>query len=126
MTRVYEPARARQLRILLRVVVGVAGLMTVFAVFFLLGGSDPALVLAVVLLPAVLMLALAARTLKLLERSDPRARSWVVGTAWVVVLVGLLLSRTAPGIVVAVVGILMLLIAVLPGRDSGPGPTSGG
>ncbi|GAA2143786.1 hypothetical protein GCM10009844_16590 [Nocardioides koreensis] len=124
MSHVYEPARARQLRILLRVVVGVAGLMTVFAVFFLLGGSDPGLVLMVVLLPAVLMLALAARTLKLLERSDPRARSWVVGTAWVVVLIGLLLSRTAPGIVVAAIGILLLLIAVLPGRD--PGPTSDG
>ncbi len=126
MTRLYEPARARQLRILLWVVVGVAALMALAAVAFLLGGSDPGLVLLVVVLPAVVMLGLGAWTLRLLDRSDPRARWWVVGTASVVVLVGLLLSRTGPGMVVAVVGILLLLIAVLPGRDSGPGPTPDG
>lgn len=126
MTRVYEPARARQLRILLWVVVAAGALMALLAVGFLLGGSDPVLVLLVVVLPALAMLALAARCLKLLASSDPRTRSWVVGTAAVVLLVGLLLSRTGPGALVAVVGILLLLIAVLPGRDTHPGPTSDG
>jgi hypothetical protein len=100
----YEPARARQLRILLWVVVGVGALMALLSALFLLGGSDPLLVLLVVLLPAALMLALGTRCLRLLGSSDPRARSWVVCTAWVVVLVGLLLSRTGPGLLVAVVG----------------------
>ena len=126
MTRVYEPARARQLRILLWVVVAAGALMALLAVGFLLGGSDPVLVLLVVVLPALVMLALAARCLKLLATSDTRARSWVVVTASVVVLVGLLLSRTGPGVLVAVVGILMLLIAVLPGRDTHLDPTSDG
>ncbi|MFC4786458.1 hypothetical protein ACT8ZV_18425 [Nocardioides sp. MAHUQ-72] len=126
MSRTYEPARARQLRILLWVVVVVAALMAVFALAFLAAGSDPLLVLLVVALPAAVMLGLSARTLKLLGRADPRAGSWVVGTAWVVVLVGLLLSRTGPGLFVTIVGILLLLIAVLPGRDARPGQPSDG
>ena len=127
MTRpTYEPARVRQLRILLWVVVGVGALLAVLALGFLLGGSDPVLVLLVVVAPAVLMLGLGAKSLQLLGRGEPRARSWVVATGGVVVLVGLLLSRTGPALLLAVVGILLLLVAALPGRDAGPDGASDG
>ena len=127
MTRpTYEPARVRQLRILLWVVLVVGAVLAVLALGYLLGGSDPVLVLLVVVAPAVLMLGLGSKTLQLLGRGQPSARSWVIGTGCVVVLTGLLLSRTGPGLLLAVVGILLLLGGVLPARDADPGPTSDG
>ena len=122
----YEPARARQLRILLWVVVGVGVLLAVLALLYLLGGSNPALVLLVVVAPAMLMLGLGSKSLQLLGRGEPQARSWVAGTAGVVVLTGVLFSRTGPGLLLTVVGILLLLVALLPARHAGQAGTQDG
>ena len=81
----------------------------------------PALVLLVVVAPAVLVLGLGAKSLQLLGRGQPQARSWVVGTGAVVVVTGVLFSRTGPGLLLTVVGILLLLVALLPARDAHPG-----
>jgi len=114
----YEPARVRQLRILLWVVVAAAAILAVVAAGYLVAGAAPGLVLLVLVVPSVLMLWLGATSLQLLGRGDPGARSWIVATAVVTVLVALLLSRTGPGGLIGLVGVLLMLVALLPARDA--------
>ena len=121
MTRgAYEPDRARQLRILLRVVVLVVVLMLGWAGLILLGDGSASTALRVLVLPGVLLGVLAVAALRALAAAGGSARLWAPATGAVSLLVALLLSRTAAGLLIAVVGVPLLLIAVLPGRDEDP------
>ena len=113
----YEPARARQLRILLWVVIAAAAVLAVVAAGYLLAGAAPGLVLLVLVVPAVLMLVLGRTSLQLLGRGEPGAKSWIVATAVTTMLVALLLSRTGPGGLLGLLGVLLMLVALLPARD---------
>ena len=116
----YEPARARQLRRLLKVVVGLGAVMIGYAAgLLILRDVDATVVLVVLVLPALLMLGLGGRSLAVLGSGAGAERVWVSATAAATILVGMLLSRTGPGLLVGVAGILLLLLAVLPARDSG-------
>lgn len=122
----YGPERARQLRLLLWVAVGVAVLLVLAAAVLLAGGAEAAPVLLVLALPGLLLLALAAASQALLARGATAAKPLIAATGVVAILTGLLLSRTEPGLLVAVVGVPLLLVAVLPGRDEHPaGPGAG-
>ncbi len=117
----YEPARARQLRMMLKVVCGLGAVMIGYAAgLLILRDVDVAVVLVVLVLPALLMLGLGGRSLAVLGSGAGAERVWVSATAAAAILVGVLLSRTGPGVLVGVAGILLLLIAVLPVRDRGP------
>ena len=116
----YEPARARQLRRLLKVVVGLGAVMVGYAAgLLILRDADAVVVLVVLVVPALLMLGLGGRALSVLGSGAGAERVWVTATAAATILVGVLLSRTGPGLLVGVAGILLLLFAVLPARDSG-------
>ena len=116
----YEPARARQLRRLLKVVVGLGAVMIGYAAgLLILRDADAAVVLVVLVVPALLMLGIGGRALSVLGSGAGAERVWVSATAAATILVGVLLSRTGPGLLVGVAGILLLLLAVLPARDSG-------
>lgn len=120
----YEPARARQLRILIWVVVGLAAMLIAWAVFLLIaGGVDPLLLLLLLVVPGLLMLGVGMRSQTLLAKGAPNARRWITTTGIITLLVGLQLSTTLPGMLVLVIGILTTLYALLPGRDSGAGTT---
>lgn len=122
----YGPDRARQLRLLLWVVVGAAVLLVLAAAVLLAGGGEAAPVLLVLGLPGLLLLSLAAGSQVLLARGRTAARPLTATTGVVAILTGLLLSRTGAGLLVAVVGVPLLLIAVLPARDEDPaGPGAG-
>ena len=112
----YEPARSRQLTIVLWVVVGLGLLLAGFGAWLLFSGAPAGLVILLLLLPAVLMLLLAGWCRGLLQRGEATARVAVPVTAVATTLVGLLWSRSVPGILIAVVGVLLLLLALLPGR----------
>jgi hypothetical protein len=120
----YEPARARQLRILVWVVVGLAAMLIAWAVFLLIaGGVEPLVLLLLLIVPGLLMLAVGMRAQTLLGRGAPNARRWITSTGIITLLVGFQLSTTLPGMLVLVIGILTTLYALLPGRDSGAGTT---
>lgn len=122
----YQPERATQLKVLLRVVLGIVGLMLGWGVLILVGHGSTSTALRVLVLPAVLMGVLAVGGLRAVAAGDPNARPWVAATGVVAVLVALLLSRTGVGLLVAVVGVPLLLIGVLPGRDDKPKPPAAG
>lgn len=122
----YTAERASQLRSLLWVAVGVAVLLVLAAAVLLAGGGEAARVLLVLALPGLLLLALAAASQILLGRGSGAAKPVTAATGVVAILTGLLLSRTGPGLLVAVVGVPLLLVAVLPGRDEGPGGPGAG
>ena len=117
----YEPARARQLRMMLKVVCGLGAVMIGYAAgLLILRDTDVAVVLVVLVVPALLMLGLGGRSLAVLGSGAGAERVWVSATSAATILVGVLLSRTGPGLLVGVAGILLLLFAVLPVRDRGP------
>ena len=117
----YEPARARQLRRMLKVVVGAGAVMIGYAAgLLILRDADAAVVLVILVVPALLMLGLGGRALAVLGSGAGAERVWVSATAAATILVGVLLSRTGPGLLVGVAGILLLLLSVLPARDSEP------
>lgn len=116
----YEPDRARQLRILLCVVLAAAATMGAVAAFLLFVPGrvvDTRQILLVLVLPAAVLAGLGGATLWLLAAEQPAARLTSPVTAVLAVGVGLVLSRSGPGFLVAVVGIMLLLISVLPGRE---------
>ena len=121
----YGPERAGQLKILLRVVLGMVVLILGWGVLILVGHGSTSTAVRVLVLPGVLLGALAVGGLRAVAAGDPRARPWVVATGIVAVLVALLLSRTGVGLLVAVVGVPLLLIGALPGRDEQPKPPAG-
>lgn len=115
----YDPARARQLRILLRIVVVLAALMVAYAVLLLaVSTAGPGLVLLVLVLPAVVLLVLGRLSLGVLGRERPSARWWCAGTGLAMVAAGLLLSQVPPGFLLLLVGVLLTLVALLPGREA--------
>ncbi len=119
MTRAaYEPDRARQLRILLRVVVGIVVVMLGWAGLTLAGHGSTATALRVLVLPGVLLGILAVGALRALASDRRSARVWVPAAGVVALVVALLLSQTVAGFLVAVVGVPLLLIGVLPGREA--------
>lgn len=114
----YEPTRANQLRKLLKVIVGLGAVMIGYAAgLLILRDTSAGLVLLVLVLPAVLMLVLGGRALSVLGSGAGAERVWVSATAAATILVGVLLSRTGPGFLVGLAGVLLLLLAVLPSRD---------
>ena len=121
----YGPERVRQLRLLLWVVVAAAVLLLVAAALVVPGG-DVSGVLLVLVLPGVLMLGLAGGSLVGLARSAAASRPLTAATAVVAILTGLLLSRIGPGLMFAVLGVPLLLVAVLPGRDEAPSSRDAG
>ena len=121
----YEPARAHQLGLVLWVVVAAGLALLAYGVLGLVNGSAVGLVILVALLPALVLLTLASWSRGLLRQADPSARVAVTVTGAVTALVGLLYSRTGPGILIAVVGVLLVLLALLPGRDDADAPPPG-
>lgn len=116
----YEPERARQLRILLWVVVVIAVGLLGWAALIVLGDGSASTALRVLALPALLLGALAAGALRALNAEDERARLLSASAGVVAVVVAILLSRTVAGLLVAVIGVPLLLIALLPGREVEP------
>ncbi len=121
----YDPQRARQLRLLLWVALGAALLLGLVAAVLLAGGADAGRVLVVLAAPAVLLAVLAAGSQVLLTRGHPAARVLSAATGVVAILIGLVLSRTGAGLLAVVLGVPLLLIAVLPGRDEPAQPHDG-
>ena len=122
----YGPSRARQLRLLLWVAIGAALVLAGAAVVLLAGGGDAPRVLLVLALPAVLLLGLGAAAQLLLSRGHRAARPLTAASGVVAILIGLLLSRTGVGLLAAVIGVPLLLVAVLPGRDEPPSQPGAG
>jgi hypothetical protein len=122
----YGPDRARQLRLLLWVLVVAAVLLVLAAALLTSSGSSRGGALLVLALPGVLLLGLAAAALAGLARSLPAARPLTAASAVLAILTGLLLSRTGAGLLFAVIGVPLLLIAVLPGRDEPPSQPGAG
>ena len=117
----YEPDRSRQLRILLYVVAAAAATMLALAGYLLLAPGrvvDTSQVLLVLALPGALLVLGASSSLWLLAVQSAAARLTTPATGLTTVAVGLLLSRTGPGLLVGLVGIMLLLISVLPGREA--------
>jgi len=122
----YGPDRARQLRLLLWVLVVAAVLLVLAAALLTSAGGSRGGALLVLALPGVLLLGLAAAALAGLARSAPAARPLTAASAVLAILTGLLLSRTGAGLLFAVIGVPLLLIAVLPGRDEPPSQPGAG
>ena len=122
----YAPQRVRQLRLLLWVAIGAALVLAGVAAVLLAGGGDAPRVLLVLVLPAALLLVLAGAAQVLLARGHRAARALTAASGVVAVMTGLLLSRTGAGLLVAVVGVPLLLVAVLPGRDEPPSQPGAG
>ena len=124
----YDRARARQLRMMLYAVLASATVMVILAVALLIHTGDDAstgVVLLVVLVPALVLLGLSVRTLALLALADRRVKMWVTASGTAAILDGLLLTRVGVGWVLIVVGVLLVLVGALPGRDPDTGRTSG-
>lgn len=115
----YAPDRVRQLRILLWMAIGGALLLVVAAALLPLGGADPLGSLVAFALPGLLLLGLAAAAQTQLGPGTAAARPLTAATGVLAVLVALWLSATGVGLLFALVGVPLLLIAVLPGRDAG-------
>ena len=116
----YEPERARQLRVLLLLVLGVAVFLLGWAAMILAGNGSTENALRVLIVPGLLLGLLAAGALRALAADRGTARVWVAAAGAVTLVVALLLSRTFAGLLIAVIGVPLLLIGVLPGRDEGP------
>ncbi|GAB3763599.1 hypothetical protein FB382_001160 [Nocardioides ginsengisegetis] len=124
----YDRGRARQLRMMLYAVLASATVMVILAVALLIHTGDDAstgVVLLVVLVPALVLLGLSVRTLALLALADRRVKMWVTASGTAAILDGLLLTRVGVGWVLIVVGVLLVLVGALPGRDPDTGRTSG-
>lgn len=120
---VYEEDRARQLTMLLRVVLGIVAIILGWAGLILLGHGSVGTAVRVLVLPGLLLGLFAAGSLRALAVGSPTARKLVPATGVITVLIAVLLSQTTAGLLVAVVGVPLLLIAVLPGRDPDAGPS---
>ena len=122
----YQQARVRPLRMLSWLVVSVGVVMVLVGVAYLVAGANPGAVLFLLLIPALLMTGLAAWSIALLSEEQARARIVVPASGLVTILVGVMYSRVGPGILIAVAGILLLSFALLPARESEPGPPGDG
>jgi hypothetical protein len=122
----YQQVRVRPLRMLCWVVVSIGVVMVLLGVVYLVAGANPGAVLFLLLVPALLMTGLSAWSISLLSEDQARARIVVPAAGVVTILVGVMYSRVGPGILIAVAGILLLLFALLPARESEPQPPSDG
>lgn len=122
----YQQARVRPLRMLCWLVVSIGVVMVLLGGVYLVAGANPGAVLFLLLLPALLMTGLSAWSISLLTENRPRARVVVPAAAAATILVGIMYSRIGPGVLIAVVGILQLLYALLPARESEPQPPTDG
>ena len=122
----YQQARVRPLRMLCWLVVGIGVVMVLLGVVYLVAGANPGAVLFLLLVPALLMTGLSAWSISLLSEDRARARVVVPATGVVTILVGIMYSRVGPGILISVAGLLLLFFALLPARESEPGPPSDG
>jgi hypothetical protein len=100
--------------------------MVLLGIVYLVAGANPAAVLFLLLIPALLMTGLAGWSISLLTEAQPRARVAVPATGAVTILVGVMYSRIGPGVLIAVAGILLLAFALLPARESEPEPPRDG
>ena len=122
----YQQVRVRPLRMLCWVAVSIGVVMVLLGVVYLVAGANPGAVLFLLLIPALLMTGLSGWSISLLSEGQPRARLVVPTAAAATILVGIMYSRIGPGLLIAVVGILQLLYALLPARESEPQPPSDG
>jgi hypothetical protein len=122
----YQQVRVRPLRMICWVVVSIGVVMVLLGVVYLVAGANPGAVLFLLLIPALLMTGLSAWSITLLSEDRARARIVVPAAGVVTILVGVMYSRVGPGILIAVAGILLLLFALLPARESEPQPPSDG
>ena len=122
----YQQARVRPLRLLSWLVVSIGVVMVLLGVVYLVAGANPGAVLFLLLIPALLMTGLAGWSIALLTENQPRARLVVPAAGAATILVGVMYSRVGPGILIAVAGILLLSFALLPARESEPGPPGDG
>ena len=122
----YHQGRVRPLRTLCWVVVSIGVVMVLVGVAYLVAGANPGAVLFLLLVPALLMTGLSAWSISLLSEDRARAKVVVPASGVVTILVGIMYSRVGPGILIAVAGLLLLFFALLPARESEPGPPSDG
>ena len=122
----YQQARVRPLRMLSWLVVSIGVVMVLLGGVYLVAGANPGAVLFLLLIPALMMTGLAAWSIAQLSENRPRARIVVPTGAAATILVGIMYSRVGPGILITVVGLLLLFFALLPARESEPGPPSDG
>jgi hypothetical protein len=122
----YQQVRVRPLRMLCWLVVSIGVVMVLLGVVYLVAGANPGAVLFLLLIPGLLMTGLSAWSISLLSENRARARIVVPAAGVVTVLVGVMYSRVGPGILISVAGILLLLFALLPARESEPQPPSDG
>ena len=111
----YSPGRTKQLRILLRVAVGLAAVGGALA--GALVGTGYGRFGLVVAVPAGLVLATAGMALRELGGGSRTARSWTVAAGAVLIGSGLLFAQTAVSLLPSMVGILLVMLALL--RDVG-------
>ena len=111
----YSAGRTKQLRILLWLAVGLAGLGAMLA--GALAGNGYGRFSLFLAVPAGLVLVTAGMALRRLAGGDRAAKQWTVAAGVVLVLTGLLLAETAFSLLPSVAGILLVLLAVL--RDVG-------
>ena len=121
----YEPARVRQLRILVKVVLGLAVVLLVWAGLIVLGNGAVDVAVRILVLPGVLLGAFAVVALRALAIDSAAAKVPLVATAIITIVEALLLSRTVVGLLAGVVGVALLLFAVLPGRGEPAEPVDG-
>ncbi len=121
----YEPARVRQLRILVKVVLGLAVVLLVWAGLIVLGNGAVDVAVRILVLPGVLLGAFAVVALRALAIDSAAAKVPLVATAIITIVEALLLSRTVVGLLAGVVGVALLLFAVLPGRGEPAEPADG-
>jgi hypothetical protein len=111
MATTYGPARTRQLRALLWVSLVLAGLLLMVSVFALVVG--PRQFGFVVGVPALVGTALATAAVR--DGTNARLRLLSLGSGVCQAVLGVLLAASALGILPSIVGILLLLVALLPG-----------
>lgn len=110
---IFSPGRAQQLRILLWATVVIGALLAALATFLLVVGGPVRFALFVAV-PAVLVLVLAVIALRRLEQRGAAARWWTVATGVLLILLAVLLTQAAVGLLPSIIGVLLVLLALLP------------
>lgn len=110
---IFSPGRAQQLRILLWATVVMGALLAGLATFVLVAGGPPRFALFVAV-SAVLVLGSAVLGLRTIEQRGLAARRWTLVTGVLLIVLAVLLTQAAVGILPSIVGVLLVLLAVLP------------
>ena len=115
MTEFLTPARAKPLRRLLYVVLGLAAVLLVLGILFLVGGSGRGGVLLVVL--AVVYGALAGGSLRAIQAGAPWARRLLLATGVVVIVSSVLTVGIFIGLLTVIAGVGLVALSVAPERE---------